>query len=75
MKPAVAVERLFGGDLIVEIAQHQAGAAAADLTDLAECRLGIRIVLAPDPDLEAGAAAPGGLDDQTRIVIRQCVLM
>src|SRR5215472_15986674 len=53
-EPSVAVERLLGRSLIVEIPEHQARTAAADLTDFAGRRLDIRFVLPPDLDLEAG---------------------
>src|SRR5208282_2325211 len=51
-EPAIRIERGLGGRLIVEIAEHQAGAAGADLADFAGRRLRIRVVPAPDADLE-----------------------
>src|SRR5215471_12554822 len=56
-KPSVAVERLLGRGLIVEIPEHQARAAAADLTDFAARRLDIRFVLAPDLDFVSWRSA------------------
>jgi hypothetical protein len=52
------VERNLGRRLIVEIAEHQAGAAGADLADFAGRRLRIRVVPAPDADLEPSQARP-----------------
>src|SRR5215813_14881723 len=74
-KPALRVERRLSRLLVVEIAEHQAGAAAADLTDFAGCGLGIRIVLAPDADLVAGTGAPTGIDYALGRIVGQRVLV
>src|ERR1700722_3828640 len=42
-EPPCGVERRFGRRLVVEIAEHQPGAAAADLAGLARCRFDIKI--------------------------------
>jgi hypothetical protein len=54
----LGVERVLGGLLVVEIAQHQAGAATADLADLTDRRFDVRIVLAPDLTSYPGQARP-----------------
>src|SRR2546429_9014002 len=69
------IERPLRRLLIVKIAEHGSGAAPADLSHLANLRLDVAIVAAPDADLVAGAGAAGGLDDQTRIVAGKRVLM
>ena len=46
-KPAVTVERILGRALVVEIAQHQAGAAPADFADLAGRDLDVGVFLVP----------------------------
>ena len=74
-EPALRVEGGLRGCLVVEIAEHQAGATAADLADLAGRRFNVRIVLAPDADLIAFAAAAAGADDLLGHVIRQRVLV
>src|SRR5262245_10162558 len=74
-KPSLRVKRRLSRLLVVEIAEHQAGAAAADLTDFAGCGLGIRIVLAPDADLVAGTGAPTGVDDALGRIVGQRVLV
>src|SRR5215471_11905414 len=62
-EPALHVERRFGRLLVVEIAEHQTGAAAADFADFAGRGFDVRIILAPDADLVAGTSAPAGLHD------------
>ena len=62
-EPAALVEGVLGRRLVVEIAEHQAGAAPADLADLAGRRLGVGIVGLEDAQLVAGAGLAGGLDD------------
>src|SRR6266581_3785121 len=62
-EPARFVERRLGRHLVVEIAEHQAGAAATDLADLAWRDGDIGIVLAPDADFVARTGPAGGLDD------------
>src|SRR4029077_1173514 len=74
-EPAVRVERGLSRRLVVEIAEHQAGATTADLADLAGCSCNVRIVLAPDADLIALAATAAGVDDPLGHIIRQRVLM
>ena len=59
-EPAVPVEGFLGRLLIVEIAQHQAGALAADLPDLADRDRNVAIVLREQPDGIAASAAPAG---------------
>ena len=44
MNQPLGVEGVLGRLLVVEIAEHQARAAAADLADLAGRGLGVRIV-------------------------------
>src|SRR4051812_36484222 len=74
-KPLRGVERGLGSCLIVEIAEHQAGAAPPDLADLAGCGFDIGVVLAPYADLVAVAGATAGLDDACRRVVRSGVLV
>src|SRR5207245_52513 len=74
-EPALRVERGLGGRLVVEIAEHWAGAAAADLADRARRGFNIRIVLAPDADLIAFAAAAAGVGDLLGQVAWQRVLV
>ena len=70
------IERRPRSPLIVEIAEHQAGAAAADLADLAGRQpRRRRSSAAKDADLVARAGAAGGLDDQAAVVGRQRVLV
>src|SRR5690348_4087837 len=54
-EPSGCVERLLRRHLVVEVAEHQAGAAPADLADLADRQLDIGISLVPDPDFVTGA--------------------
>src|SRR5215208_7739748 len=60
-EPAGGVERRLGRKLVVEIAEHQAGAAAADLADFTRRCLVVRLVLAPDTDLIPLARMPARL--------------
>src|SRR4051794_11937268 len=62
-EPALRVERRLRRALVIEIAEHQAGAATTDLADFAGCGLGVRIVLAPDAKLIPGAGAPATAGD------------
>src|SRR3954464_12012699 len=74
-KPAGGVERGLGSRLVVEIAQHQAGAAPPDLADLAGRGFDSGVVPAPDPDFVALAGATASLDDAGRRVVRSGVLV
>src|SRR4051812_12977706 len=74
-KPAAVVEGVFGRRLIVEIAEHQACTAPAELADLAGRHLDVRVALLEDPELVARAAFAGGLDDQPRLVAWHGVLV
>src|SRR3954453_22093774 len=60
-KPSRRVECGLGRRLIVEIAEHQAGAAAADLADLARRGFDVGVILTPNTDLVPVAGAPTGL--------------
>ena len=74
-EPARAIERLFGRLLVVEIAEGQARAAAADLADLAGRHLDIGVLLVPQPDLVGAAGLAAGRDDRLGRVARQGVLV
>src|SRR5439155_10432317 len=74
-EPARAIERLFGRLLVVEIAEGQARAAAADLADLAGPDFAIRVVLVPQADLVGAAGPPAGRNDRLRVVGGQRVLV
>jgi hypothetical protein len=63
-EPPLLIEGRLGRLLVVKVAEHQAGAAAADLADFARGSLGVRIVRAPDADLIPGTGAPAGLADE-----------
>src|SRR3954470_24450551 len=65
-KPPGGIERGLGSSLVVEIAQHHAGAAPPDLADLAGRGFDIGVVPAPDPDFVAVAGAAAALDDARR---------
>src|SRR5262249_61723275 len=74
-EPAVAIERFFRRLLIVEIAEHEAGAAAADLPDLARRQFAVGVVPIEDADLIYGAGLPAAFRDQRRIVAGHRVLV
>src|SRR6516225_5649906 len=74
-EPAMRVKRRRGGRRVVEIAEHQAGAAAADLADLARRSLDVRIVLPPDANLEALAGPAAGVDDALGRIVGEGVLV
>ena len=74
-KPALRVERRFGRLLIVEIAEHQAGTAAADFADFTGRGFSVRIILAPDADLVTGTGAPAGIGYALGRVVGQRVLV
>src|SRR5579862_5491965 len=74
-EPALAVERAFGRFLVVEVPQHQAGAAPADLADFARPDFAIGVLLVPEADLVGAAGPPAGRDDGLRRVARQGVLV
>src|SRR5712691_4853510 len=74
-EPAAAVERILGRLLVVEIAEHQAGAAPADLADLSRRHFDVRVVLVPELDLVGPAGAAAGSDDGFGRVARQGVLV
>src|SRR5262249_57047575 len=60
---------------VIEIAEHQAGATAADFAGLTGRGFTVGIIVAPDADLVAGARAPAGFDDALGRVIGQRVLV
>jgi hypothetical protein len=74
-EPAATVERLLGGALVVEIAQHQAGAAAADLADGAGGDFAVRVLAVEDAHLVAAPGAAAGVDDGFLVVAGQGVLV
>src|SRR5215472_1104731 len=74
-EPAAAVERTFGRLLIVEIAEHQTGAAAADLADLARHDLDIGVLLVEQANLIGAARLAASRDDRLGGVGRQRVLV
>src|ERR1051326_1623559 len=74
-EPPRGIERGLGCRLVVEIAEHKAGAATADLTDFARCGFDVGIVLPPDAKLVPIAGAPASLDDPFRRVIGPGVLV
>src|SRR5215471_16359465 len=69
------VERGLIGRPVVKIAEHQARTLTADLADFARRHLRIRIVLAPNADLEPLAGAAAGFDDTLGRIIGECILM
>src|SRR6516165_11233240 len=74
-EPALCVERRLSRLLIVEIAEHQTGAPAADFADFAGRGFGVRIILAPDADLVAATGTAAGLDHALRWVVGQSILV
>ena len=74
-EPAASVERVLGGELVVEVAEHQQRAARADLADLARCRFTIGVLLVPEPRLVPGARLSAGGRNRRGVVIRQRVLV
>src|SRR5216684_4343015 len=74
-EPAAAVERILGRLLVVEIAEHQAGAATADFADLAGSQFAVRAVLLKEFDLIGAAGPAAGRDDGLSRVARQGVLV
>src|SRR6516225_3526922 len=74
-KPALRVKRRLCRLLIVEIAEHQTGAPAADFADFAGRGFGVRIILAPDADLVAATGTAAGLDHALRWVVGQSILV
>ena len=50
--------------LVIEIAEHQARAAAADLADFTGRQFAVRIVAIEDANFVAGAGSAAALDDQ-----------
>src|SRR5580658_2280175 len=74
-EPTLRIKGCLGRPLVVEIAEHQAGAAAADLADFAGRGFRVGIVLAPDADLVAGAGAPASFGNTLGRVVWQRVLV
>src|SRR5205823_4986227 len=74
-KPSCGVERGLGSRLVVEIAEHQAGAATSDFADFARCGSDVGIVLPPDANLVPVAGMPAGFDDAFRRVVGSGVLV
>src|SRR4029079_15078531 len=74
-EPAALVEGVLGRRLVVEIAEHEARAAAAELADLARRGFEFVIVRLEDAELVARAARAGGLDDQPWLIVGHRVLM
>src|SRR5262245_58996326 len=62
-EPSRAVERLLGRTLIAEVAEHEAGAAPADLAHLADRHLAVGIFRIEDAHLVSCAGAAAGSGD------------
>ena len=74
-EPAVVVETRFGGELVVEIAEHQACAASGEQPDLARRQAYRRVFLFEDRDVVTRARLAGRRHDQFRIVVGHGVLV
>src|ERR1051326_4521950 len=74
-EPPRGIERGLGCRLVVEVAEHQTGAATADLADFARCGFDVGVVLPPDANLVPIAGAPASLDDPFRRVVGPGVLV
>ncbi len=64
-EPAFSVERIVICALIVEVTQHEAGSAPADLPRFADRQFLVDIVLRENLDLVSIANATGGLHDRS----------
>ena len=74
-EPAVAVERILGRLLVVEIAEHQQ-APRPPISPTSPGRdLAVGILLVPQPDFVGAARPPAGRDDGFGVVVRQRVLV
>ena len=74
-EPAGGVEGGFGDVLIVEITEHEARAAPADLAILSGAQFDVDILLIEDPDLVAIAGAARCVADGLGVIIGQGVVM
>src|SRR5690606_20226860 len=68
-EPAVAVEAPLGGALIVEIAEHQRGAAAADLALGTGLGGPVGVVDVEEADLVGASAAPAARDHVLLVIV------
>src|SRR6516165_5319844 len=74
-KPAIPVEAAFRRLLVVEIAKHQRGTTAADLSDLAWSDLLVRVGRIEQPHLVGFAAAAAGRNNDVRGIGGMSILM
>src|SRR5262245_30389406 len=74
-EPTLTIEAPFGGGLVVEVAEHQRGPTAADLTHLTRLGSLIRIGGVEQPNLVASAAAATGGEDGVGGVVWMRVLV